>query len=30
MIHEARLEKGLTQEELAIKCGMTKSFRIEN
>jgi len=32
MIHEARLEKGLTQEELAIKCGTTKSYisRIEN
>jgi len=32
MIHEARLEKGLTQEELAVKCGTTKSYisRIEN
>ena len=32
MIHEARLEKGLTQEELAEKCGTTKSYisRIEN
>ncbi len=32
MIHEARLEKGLTQEELALKCGTTKSYisRIEN
>jgi len=32
MIHEARLEKGLTQEELAIKVGTTKSYisKIEN
>ena len=32
MIHEARLEKGLTQQELAEKCGTTKSYisRIEN
>ena len=32
MIHDARLEKGLTQEELAEKCGTTKSYisRIEN
>jgi len=32
MIHDARLEKGLTQEELAVKCGTTKSYisRIEN
>ena len=32
MIHEARLEKGLTQEELALRCGTTKSYisRIEN
>ncbi len=32
MIHEAQIEKGLTQEELAIKCGTTKSYisRIEN
>lgn len=32
MIQEARLEKGLTQEELAKKCGTTKSYisRIEN
>lgn len=32
LIHEARLEKGLTQEELADKCGTTKSYisRIEN
>ena len=26
LIHEARLEKGLTQEELAEKCGTTKSY----
>ena len=32
LIHDARLEKGLTQEELAAKCGTTKSYisRIEN
>ena len=32
LIHEARIEKGLTQEELAIKSGTTKSYisRIEN
>lgn len=32
MIHEARIEKGLTQEELADKSGTTKSHisRIEN
>jgi ribosome-binding protein aMBF1 (putative translation factor) len=32
LIHEARLEKGMTQEELAKKCGTTKSYisRIEN
>ncbi|MEY4876360.1 MAG: transcriptional regulator [Bacteroidota bacterium] len=32
LIHEARIEKGLTQEELALKCGTTKSYisRIEN
>jgi HTH-type transcriptional regulator/antitoxin HipB len=32
MIHDARLEKGLTQEELAERCGTTKSYisRIEN
>ncbi len=32
LIHDARLEKGLTQEELAEKCGTTKSYisRIEN
>lgn len=32
MIQEARLEKGMTQEELALKCGTTKSYisRIEN
>jgi ribosome-binding protein aMBF1 (putative translation factor) len=32
MIQEARIEKGLTQEQLAEKCGTTKSYisRIEN
>ena len=32
LIHEARIEKGLTQEELAHKSGTTKSYisRIEN
>lgn len=32
LIQEARIEKGLTQEELAIKVGTTKSYisKIEN
>ena len=32
LIHEARVEKGLTQEELAEKVGTTKSYisKIEN
>ena len=32
LIHEARLEKGLTQSELAAKAGTTKSYisKIEN
>ena len=32
LIHETRLEKHMTQEELAKKCGTTKSFisKIEN
>lgn len=32
MIHEARLEKGLTQEQLAKKIGTTKAYisKIEN
>ncbi|HET9053133.1 MAG TPA: helix-turn-helix transcriptional regulator, partial [Cyclobacteriaceae bacterium] len=32
LLHEARLEKGLTQEELAEKAGTTKSYisKIEN
>ena len=32
LIHDARLEKGLTQEELALKVGTTKSYisKIEN
>ncbi len=32
MIQQARLEKGMTQEELAIKCGTNKGYisKIEN
>ncbi len=32
MIHEARLEKGMTQEQLADKCGTNKAYisKIEN
>jgi HTH-type transcriptional regulator / antitoxin HipB len=32
MIHDARLEKGLTQEQLAEKCGTTKAYisKVEN
>jgi DNA-binding Xre family transcriptional regulator len=32
MLHEARIEKGLTQEELAEKAGTTKSYisKLEN
>ena len=32
LIHDARVEKGLTQEELAELCGTTKSYisKIEN
>ena len=32
LIQETRIEKGMTQEELAVKCGTTKSYisRIEN
>lgn len=32
LIHEARLKKGLTQEQLAIKVGTTKSYisQLEN
>ena len=32
MIQEARLEKGMTQEELADKCGTNKAYisRVEN
>ncbi len=32
LIHDTRLKKGLTQEELAEKCGTTKSYisKIEN
>ena len=32
LIHDARLEKGMTQEQLAEKCGTNKAYisRIEN
>jgi ribosome-binding protein aMBF1 (putative translation factor) len=32
MIHDARIEKGMTQEELADKCGTNKAYisRVEN
>ncbi len=32
MIHDARIQKGLTQEQLAVKAGTTKSYisKIEN
>ena len=32
LIHDARLEKGLTQEQLADKCGTNKAYisRVEN
>ncbi|MBI2257799.1 MAG: helix-turn-helix transcriptional regulator [Flavobacteriia bacterium] len=32
MIHELRKEQGMTQEQLAIKCGTTKTYisKIEN
>jgi len=32
LIHDARIEKGMTQEELAMKIGTTKSYisKIEN
>ncbi|HPH20513.1 MAG TPA: helix-turn-helix transcriptional regulator [Haliscomenobacter sp.] len=32
MIHEARLEKGMTQEQLAEKCGTNKAYisKVEN
>ncbi len=32
LLHDARLEKGMTQEELALKIGTTKSYisKIEN
>lgn len=32
LIQEARLEKGMTQQELAMKCGTSKSYisRLEN
>ena len=32
LLHEARLKKGLTQEQLAARCGTTKAYisKIEN
>ncbi|MBW8051447.1 MAG: helix-turn-helix transcriptional regulator [Cytophagales bacterium] len=32
LIHEARIEKGMTQEELAERCGTNKAYisRVEN
>jgi DNA-binding XRE family transcriptional regulator len=32
LIHDTRLQMGMTQEELALKCGTTKNYisRIEN
>jgi ribosome-binding protein aMBF1 (putative translation factor) len=32
MIHDARLEKGMTQEQLAVKCGTNKAYisKVEN
>lgn len=32
MIHIARIEKGMTQEQLAIKCGTNKAYisKVEN
>ena len=32
LLHDARIEKGLTQEQLAIKCGTNKSYisKVEN
>ena len=32
LVHDARIEKGLTQEQLAIKCGTNKSYisKVEN
>jgi ribosome-binding protein aMBF1 (putative translation factor) len=32
MIHDARIEKGMTQDELATKCGTNKAYisRVEN
>ncbi len=32
MIHEARIEKGMTQEQLADKCGTNKAYisKVEN
>ncbi len=32
LVHDARIEKGLTQEQLALKCGTNKSYisKVEN
>jgi DNA-binding XRE family transcriptional regulator len=32
LIHDARIEQGLTQEQLALKCGTNKAYisRVEN
>ena len=32
LVHDARIEKGLTQEQLATKCGTNKSYisKVEN
>lgn len=32
LVHDARIEKGLTQEQLAVKCGTNKSYisKVEN
>lgn len=32
LVHDARIEKGLTQQQLALKCGTNKSYisKVEN
>lgn len=32
LVHDARIEKGLTQEQLAVRCGTNKSYisKVEN
>jgi ribosome-binding protein aMBF1 (putative translation factor) len=32
LVHDARIQKGLTQEQLALKCGTNKSYisKVEN